>query len=169
MSLTLGVAFVVAHRVYDLRGPAVQQSVAAPLTDAQSRQQVLETARQFVSAGEFRAANGTYLLATCTADEQPPYKGTADLNFELPTIAETPAYFRKIARAMKARGWREGLPPGHHPGGFTLAKDGVVAVYYRHPDVPRRGVLEIDGECRNVTDHKSDITGFIDITGQLYG
>jgi len=35
--------------------------------------------------------------------------------------------------------------------------------------VPRRGVLEIDGECRNVTDHQSDTTGFIDITGQLYG
>jgi hypothetical protein len=28
-------------------------------------------------------------------------------------------------------------------------------------------VLQIHGECRNITDHRVDATGFVDITGQL--
>ena len=44
----------------------------------------------------------------------------------------------------------------------------MTAIYYRHPDVPRRAVVQVYGECRNMTDHQSDRTGFLDITGQLY-
>jgi hypothetical protein len=48
-----------------------------------------------------------------------------------------------------------------------LAKNGVLAVYYRIPDVADRAVLQIDGECRNSTDHQLDTTGFVDVTGDL--
>ena len=68
---------------------------------------------------------------------------------------------------MTTQGWKVGTAPAHHPEGWTLAKDGVVALYYRHPDIPDRAVLQIDGECRNVTDHQRDTTAFVDITGEL--
>ena len=165
-SLTLGVAFVAAHRIYDLRGPAVE-APAVPLTDDEARQQVIESARQFVGAGRLKAPRATYLLMSCSSDDQPPYQGSVYLNFDVPTITETPAYFREIAGAMKARGWHEGLPPKRYPGGRTLAKDGLTAIYHRHPDVPQRGVLKIYGECRTVTDHRLDTTGFVDITDQI--
>lgn len=165
-SLVLGVAFVVTHRIYDLRGAAMRP--VEPLTDAQSRQQVLEPARQFVAAG-LTSPSASYLLMSCTSDEEPPYQGTVYLNFDVPGMAETPAYFRRIAADMKARGWHEGLRPNRHPGGRTLAKDGVTAVYYRNPEVPGRGVLQIHGECRNMTDHSLDAAGFVDVTGQLGG
>lgn len=163
-SLSLGVGFVVTHRIYDLRGAAMRP--VDPLTDAQSRQQVLEPARQFVAAG-LQSPSASYLLMSCTNDETPLYQGTVYLNFDVPSITETPAYFRRIAAAMVARGWHEGLAPNRHPGGRTLAKDGVTAVYYRSPEVQGRGVLEINGECRNMTDHSLDTVGFVDVTEQL--
>ena len=168
LSVVLAVAFIIMHRVYDLRGPAVEPP-PNPITDAQAEAQVLDSARQVVGAGKLRAASGTYILVSCALENVPPYQGTAYLNFDTPSITETPAYFRQIARSLTARGWTEGLPPGHHPGGHTLVKAGVTAVYYRHPDVAGRGVLKIHGECRNMTDHRSDRTGFTDITGRLYG
>jgi len=164
-SLTLGLAFVIAHRVYDLRGAAV--APVEPLTDDQARHQVLESARLFVSAGRMTTPTATYLLTSCTGDGLPPYQGSLYASFDVPTITETPAYFRRIAGEMTARGWREGLPPSRHPGGRTLAKNGVTAVYYRDPDLAGRGVLQISGECRTVSDHRGGDTGFIDVTGQL--
>ena len=43
----------------------------------------------------------------------------------------------------------------------------MTAVYYPNLDVPGRGVLQIYGECRNVTDHRADPTGWVDITAAL--
>lgn len=165
-SLTLGLAFVVVHRIYDLRGAAVE-APADPLTADEAGRQVLGPAREFVRAGRLEAPRATYLLMSCSGDDQPPYQGAVFLEFDVPSIAATPAYFREIAGAMKARGWHEGLPPARHPGGWTLARDGLAAVYHRHPDLPGRGVLKIYGECRTVTDHRLDTTGFVDVTAAL--
>lgn len=140
---------------------------ATPMTDQQSMDQVVGHARQFVAAGRLRRASGSYILQSCQPDDGPPYQGSVYLNFDLPTITETPAFFRAIARAMNRYGWADGLPPGHHPGGKVLSKDGATAVYYRHPDVPGRGVLQIYGECRNFADHRHDASGFVDITRSL--
>jgi hypothetical protein len=166
ISLVLGSLFVVTHRIYDSRDT---ETPVAPLTDDQARAQVLDQARQFVGAGKLGAPSGVYLLMSCTSQERPPYQGTVRVNFDVPTVAETPVYFREIARAMEARGWHEGLPPGRRPGGHTLAKGGLIAVYYRDPDVPGRGLLQISGECRNFTDHQDDPPGFVDITSELQG
>jgi hypothetical protein len=165
-TLTLGLAFVVVHRIYDLRGAAVE-APAVPLTAEQARQQVLEPARQFVGAGRLGDPTASYLLMSCRGDDGPPYQGSVYLTFDVPSITETPAYFREIAGAMKARGWKEGLPPNRHPGGRTLARDGLTAVYHRHPDLQGRGVLKIYGECRTLTDHRSDTTSFVDVTAAL--
>lgn len=166
VSLILGAAFIKLHRTEDLRGAAVERP-AHPFTDAQAKDQVVASARQFVAAGRFKRATGSYILMACREDEDPVYQGSLYLNFDLPTIRETPAYFREIARNLSTAGWREGVPPGHHPGGKTLSRDGVAAVFYRHPDIPGRGVLQIYGECRDVADHRFDDTGFLDVTREL--
>lgn len=166
VSLVLGALFIGLHRAKDVRGAAVEPPVH-PMTDEQSKAQVMATARQFAEAGRFKRVTGSYILMPCEEDDDPVYQGSLYLNFDLPTITETPAYFREIARNLFSAGWREGVPPGHHPGGKVLSKDGVAAVYYRHPDVPGRGVLQIYGECRNVADHRLDTSGFIDISREL--
>lgn len=167
IALVLAVLFVVVERRRDAR--ADPTGVVAPLSDEQSRRQVLEPARQFVGAGRMQSVNAGYLLSSCADEEQPPYQGMVYLNFDVPTVAQTRAYFAEISRAMAARGWREGLPPGRHPGGRTMVKDGLYAVYYRDPDLPGRGILKLYGECRNVTDHRLDTTGFVDVSDQVRG
>lgn len=166
ISLVLGGLFVVAQRIYDPRGA---KTPVASLTDDQAKAQVLDQARQFVEAGKLGAPSGVYLLMSCTSQEQPPYQGSVRVNFDVPTVAETPAYFRRIARAMESHGWHEGLPPGRHPGGHTLAKGGLIAIYFRDPEIAGRGLLQISGECRDVADHRDDPSGFVDITNELQG
>lgn len=163
--LALGALLVVSHRAFK---PPPPVSVT-PLSDAQSRSQVIEVARQFAGAGKLRAPTAGYLLVSCSSVEQPPYQGIIYVTFDVPRVAETKAYFDEIETAMTAAGWRRGEPPGRHPGGRTLAKNGLVAIYYRHPDLPGRGVLQVYGECRNLTDHRQDSTGFVDVTGELVG
>ncbi len=166
LSLVLGSAFIALHRAKDVHGAAVERP-AHPLTDGQSKAQVLDTARQFVAAGRLTGTTGSYILMPCEEDDDPVYQGSLYVNFDLPPIRDIPKFFREIARNLSAGGWREGVPPGHHPGGKTLSRQGVAAVYYRHPDVPGRGVLQIYGECRNVADHRLDTTGFIDVSPEL--
>jgi hypothetical protein len=164
-TLVLGILFVV--RRDDVR-PAFD-AVASPLSDDQSRRQVLEPARQFVRAGKMRAIDASYLLSSCSSAEEPPYQGLVYLTFDVPTVAETRAYFDEIASGMRAQGWREGLPPGRYPGGRRMVKEGLYAVYYRDPDLSGRGVLKLHGECRNVTDHRLDAAGFVDVTDEVRG
>jgi hypothetical protein len=45
----------------------------------------------------------------------------------------------------------------------------MVAIFHRHRDLAGRGELRIFGECRNVTDHRLDAPGFLDVTGELLG
>ena len=148
-SLGLGSAFISVHRTNDLRGEAVAPP-PPPISEDQAREQVVGAARQFVGAGRLTgrltSADGTYLLATCSSDNEPPYQGTGYLTFDVPTITETPAFFREIARSMTGRGWREGQAPAHHPGGKTLIKDSVIAQYYPGPEPARsRGVAGLRG------------------------
>jgi len=168
ISLLLGSAFVVLHRLRDPDGAAADTS-GSPLSDSEARRQVLDPARLFVADGRLRAVTGSYLLQSCGDGNEPPYRGVVYLNFDVPTVAETPAYFRGIARAMRDHGWVEGIAPNSHPGGKTLSRDGLSARYHRNPDVPGRGVLQIYGQCRNVTDHRPDAAGFVNITDELSG
>lgn len=161
-SLALGGAFIVLNR---MKNPA--ETAVVPLTDDQARQQVLGPAREFVDAGGLQAVSATYILASCQVTDEPPYQGTVYLSFGLPSVAETPAYFRGVAGAMRARGWAEGLPPNRHPGGKILSRDGVRALIYRSPDVAGRGVLELSGECRNLS--SAGDTGFVDVTAEVDG
>lgn len=166
VSLVLGATFITLHRLKDLRGEAVE-ALERTLTDDQSRRQVLDSAREFVAAARLPAATGSYLLASCRQNNEPPYQGTVYLEFDVPAVARTPAFFREVARSMVGRGWTEGLAPLRHPGGKVLAREGVTALLYRNPDIPGRGVLRISGACRNISDHRLDSIGFIDITGEL--
>jgi hypothetical protein len=162
--LALGAAFIVVHRMYDLRG----LPTFTPQTAEQSRQQVLGPARQIIATGSLQQSNASYLLQSCSSDDQPPYQGTLYVGFAVPGVVQTRALFRQIAQTMQTQGWRIGLPPGRHPDGWTLAKGGVIAVYYRDPDQEGRGVLRVYGECRDVADHRLDGGGgFLDVTREL--
>ena len=164
-TLVLSAGYIAVHRMYDLRG----LTTIAPQSDEQSRQQVLGPARQIIAAGSLRHSSATYLLQSCTTEDLPPYQGTVFVAFPVPDVVGTRKLFRQIAQKMSIQGWRIGLPPGHHPDGWTLAKDGVIAIYYRDPDQDGQGVLRVYGECRDIADHRQDGGGFLDVSRELTG
>jgi hypothetical protein len=91
------------------------------------------------------------------------------MNFQLPSAGKNDMllYFRKIADALVADGWTEGLPPNQHLLGHTLTKHGVTAIFYPNPDRASFGIMQLYGECRDMTDHANDTSAWTDITGQL--
>ena len=149
------------------RGPAAAglDRPAVPLTDDQSRAQVVGSARQLVTLADLPRATGGYTLLSCKNENEPPYQGAADIHFELPSNAV--GYFEKFAATLLAHGWQEGLPPNHRVVGKTLSKDGVTAIAYRDNDIRRLGIMKIYGECRNITNHRIDTAAWTDITDQL--
>ncbi|WP_133066951.1 hypothetical protein [Mycolicibacterium sphagni] len=166
VSLILGLSFIALHQFRDLRGAAVDP-VAQPLTDEQARLQVLAPAREIAGAGKLTGVTANYLLMSCKNADEPPYQGAIYLNFNVPAVLDTPKYFSSIAAAMTANGWTEAMPPSRHPGGRTFTRSGVTVIYFRNTDAGDRGTMQIYGECRDTADHRSDTTGWVDVTAAL--
>lgn len=168
VSLVLGASYIALHRFREMRGPAVEP-VAKPLSDEQARRQVLTPAREIVGAAQLTAVSGSYLLMSCKNTDEPPYQGAIYLNFDVPPVLDTPNYFQSISSTMTRQGWAEGMPPNRHPGGRTFTHGGVTVIFYRNADLVDRATMQIYGECRDVTDHRTDTTGWVDVTSALLG
>jgi len=162
ISLVLGIGFVAINTSPDTAVSALGKS--APLTDDQSRAQVIESARQIVTIAQLRDVNGSYVFLSCTNEHDPPYQAALYLNFPLPD-ANSVRYIRDIAAAMAAHGWQGSPSIGEHFG-LKLSREGVSSTFHENPDA-RFGTMRIYGECRNMADHRNDNPAWKDITDQL--
>lgn len=145
-----GVAFLL------LRRDALDRP-AHPLSDQESKAQVLDPAREIVSVARLHVVAGSYLLMSCNNETDPPYQGAIYLTLDLPDVT---GYFDHGAAALVSHGW-------HNSSGATLSRNGVTAVLHRDPDHDGSAIMKVYGECRNVADHRNDPTGWVDITDQL--
>ncbi len=163
MSLVLGIGFVIINASPEPTGGAPGN--AAPLTDEQARDQVVDSARQIVTAAELRGVTGGSIFLSCTNEHDPPYQAAVYLNFQM---SETNSVKRigEIAAAMTTHGWQEAPTMGEHYG-RKLTKDGVTSTFHRGLDDARFGIMRIYGECRNTGDHRNDNPAWTDITDQL--
>jgi hypothetical protein len=166
VSLLLGGAFLSVDRLHSSAADSLDHPVN-PVTDDQTKAQVVEPAKQIVSLSGLQTTSAGYLLMSCKDRDDPPYRGAIYLNFALPADARADTYFPTIAATLVAHGWTEGLPPSDHVFGRTLSKDAVTAIIYRHSDDPGVGVLRLSGQCRDMNDHRNDATGWSDITGDF--
>jgi hypothetical protein len=166
VSLLLGGAFLSMGRLHTSTSDILDHP-AHPVSDDQSQAQVLESAKQVVTAAGLHTTNAGYLLMSCKDRDNPPYQGAIYLTFALPADARADTYFPTIAEALVAHGWTEGLPPNDHVFGKTLTKDAVTAITYPQRDDKSLGVLRLYGQCRNMNDHRNDTTAWIDVTGQF--
>lgn len=166
ISLGLGGAFLAVDRLHSTPGDAIGHP-ANPVSDEQSHAQAVGAAKHIVDVGKLHTTAAGYLLMSCVDRDDPPYQGAVYLTFAVPAESRADTYLPSVASALMSDGWAQGLPPGDHAFGKTLSKDGVNAVIYRHDNEPNLGVLRVYGECRNMTDHRSDATAWVDITGQL--
>jgi len=166
-TLVLGAGTLVVGRLHSSAASAGEHP-SRTATDEQTKAEVVEQAKQIVAVAALQNATAGYLLMSCKDHESPPYQGAVFMDFALPADAHGNKYFQDIARAMTARGWREGLPPNQNVFGTTLSKDGVTASIYPDSNSPAHGIARIHGQCRDMNDHRHDSMAWVDITDQLH-
>jgi hypothetical protein len=166
VSLLLGGLFLLVGKLHPSPAEALDHP-AQPVSDDQSEAQVLEPAKQIVTTAGLQQPTAGYLLMSCKDVSDPPYQGAIYLNFVVPADVRADNYFRGIADAMVAHGWRQGIPPSRYTYGATLYRGEVTAIVYRDSNVPDVGVLRLYGQCRNMNDHRNDSNAWADITDRL--
>ncbi|WP_199182821.1 hypothetical protein [Mycobacterium sp. 4858] len=130
------------------------EDTAHPMSDDQTRAQVIEPARQIVAAANLDGVSGAFSFASCNDQGDPPFQGTVTLSFLI--HGDPDAYFQQVRTAMIAHGWSDGAPPGQHYHGATLNKDGVAASISFMPSDHSYGQIILDGQCRNMGNHKGE-------------
>lgn len=166
-ALIVGGVWLAIDRLHARAADAVEHPGPAA-TDAQTQTEMIKHARDIVAIAGLRAPTAGYLLMSCKDGDDPPYQGAVYLDFQLPSDADADQYFRSVAAAMVARGWREGLPPNQHLFGRNLSKDGVSAILYPDDDSKTRGVARIYGQCHDITDHRGGKPDWLDISDRLH-
>lgn len=166
VSLVLGGTIVSVDRLHSTPSDALDHP-ASPVTDQQSKDQVVEPARRIVTLTELRTASAGYLLMSCKNREDPPYQGAVYVTFTLPADERPDSYLDTVASVLRAHGWAEGPPPNNHAFARIFSQDAVTVTIHRDDDDPGVGVLRLYGQCRNMNDHRHDPTGWVDVTGEL--
>jgi hypothetical protein len=150
---------------------------ANPLSDDQAEGQVVDAAKQIAQLVSLPDMYGGFTFESCNDQGDPPYRGVVEMSFKLPVDnskgypaeVNPDAFFNQIAATMVAHGWTDGPPPGLHPNGRAINKDGVMAIMSWGPN-PGWSRIQLYGECRNMTDHHNDgKTNWVKITDQLRG
>ncbi len=168
ISLLLGGAFLAVDQLHATPADALNRP-GPPASDEQSRVQAVGAAKNVVSAARLHTTTAGYLLMSCRDRDNPPYQGAVYLTFTIPADTRADAYLPAVAKALVADGWVEGLPPGGHPYSKSLSRNAVTALIYRDDDDANLGVARVYGQCGNTSDHRTDTTGWVDITGEVGG
>jgi len=164
-AVLVGAAFLVINRLHSSAGNVAEHPGPAA-TDAQTQSEVVEQAKDIVAVAALQQPTASYLLMSCKDNDNPPYQGAIYLDFQLPPDISADEYFRTIAAAMVAHGWREGLPPNQHIFGRNLSKDGVNAILYPDRDSTTHGVGRIYGQCHDMNSHRA--AAWVDVTDRLH-
>lgn len=137
---------------------------AHPMSDEQTKAQVIEPAKQIVAAANLEGVSGAFSFASCNDQGDPPYQGTVTVSFLIHGDPDT--YFQHVRAAMIAHGWNNGAPPGQRYHGAPLNKDGVTTSITFMASDHSYGQIILDGECRNTGRHKGE-GQWLNITDQL--
>ncbi|WP_197519426.1 hypothetical protein [Mycobacterium sp. E2327] len=165
-SLLMSGAILLVDRLHTTTSDVLDHP-ANPVSDDQSQAQAVESARQIVTLTGLRTTSAGYTLMSCKNRDDPPYQGAIYLTFALPAGTQAEAYFPGLAATLVGHGWTEGLPPNDHVFARSLTKDAVTAIVYRQTEAPDVGVLRVYGQCRNMNDHRTDVTAWTDVTDRL--
>jgi hypothetical protein len=138
---------------------------AHPLSDAQGMAQVVDPAKQIVTAAKLDGVTGLFTFTSCNDQGDPPYQGKVTMTFLI--HGDPDAYFQTIEQSMLNSGWNQGPIPGQVFHGSTLHKGGVTANMSYLPSDHAYGEIFVLGECRVTADHHHDNASGTDITGQL--
>ena len=150
----------------DQSTPKADGPTAPPPSDAESRAQVVDTAKDVVRATDLRVTYASFQWEWCNDQGDPPFHGRVDMAFEVPPGADSQGLGRQIAATLaELPGWAPGPPPGFQPAGDVVHRGGVMVIV-GPGNYPERGAVEIYGEGRNMNDHRDD-NELTDITAEV--
>jgi hypothetical protein len=164
--MLLGGCALVFPKPHSSGSPNPFDDSAHPMTDDQTKAQVIEPAKEIVAAASLQGVTGAFSFASCNDQGDPPYQGTVTMSFLLHGDPE--AHFQQVRAALQSHGWSEGAPPGQRYHGTTLNKNGVTANIGYFPSDHTYGQINLYGQCRNTANHKGE-GRWVDITNQLNG
>ena len=122
VALTMVVAAGAAFLVLRTRGDALDRP-QGPLSDEQSKAQVVEPAKEIVALAKLHSAVGGYILMSCKNRTDPPYQGAIYLTFDVPrrpiTSIRLPASLQLARLAAIATASR-------YLSGTTISKNGAL-------------------------------------------
>src|SRR3984893_2477024 len=95
------VAACAAFLVLRTRGDALNRP-AQPLSDEQTKTQVIEPAKQIVAVANLHGASGGYILMSCRNEADTAYQGALYVTFDLP---ESVDYFAQVPPALVPHAW----------------------------------------------------------------
>lgn len=124
-AVLLGGCAQAPHKRHAAGAPNPYEDSGHPMSDDQTKAQVIEPAKQIVAAANLDAVSGAFSFASCNDQGDSPYQGTVTFSFLI--HGDPDAYFQQLRVAMTAHGWNTGAPPGQHYHGVTLNKEGVTA------------------------------------------
>ncbi|MCA2244762.1 hypothetical protein JF781_20595 [Mycobacterium sp. WUMAC-067] len=165
-ALLLGGCAQALHKPHADGAPNPYEDSGHPMSDDQTKAQVIEPAKQIVAAANLDGVSGAFSFASCNDQGDTPYQGTVTLSFLI--HGDPDAYLQRVRAAMIAHGWNDGAPLAQHYHGASLNKDGVAASISYMPSDHSYGQIILDGQCRNIGNHKGE-GKWVNINDQLAG
>ncbi len=150
-----------------------REAVSHPMPPLQARAQVVDAARDIITALHGEVTEATFSYESCNDQGDAPFRGVVNLSFWMPGVAHNqPADPQTVINGLAADGWSTDSDFKSH--GQTLKKNGVNIILSIAPQPPpaitlvRHVGVKVDGECRDSSDHRTDgSTAPVDVSKEI--
>jgi hypothetical protein len=147
--------------------------VTDPISPQQARAQVVDAARDIVTALHADLTEATFHYETCNDQGEPPFRGVVYVSLWMPGIPhDQPVDPHTVISALVADGWSTDSDFRSHAP--TLRKNNVNIIVDVTPRPPA-GItigghvgVDVNGQCRDTFDHRTDHSILsVDISNEL--
>jgi hypothetical protein len=134
---------------------SLKNDVPNPMTPQQSKAQVLDAAKEIVSALGLRVVDAVFWHSSCNDQGEAPFRGQIRIGYPpAPSMEESEIEITDMAQRLQSSGWSRDSDFRSH--GTVLEKNNVVAVLGpQNVSNPNRDI-QLFGECRDMTTSKGD-------------
>lgn len=128
----------------------MMSGVVNPMTPQQSRDQVIDAARQVIATLGLHVVEAWFWHSACNSRGDPPFRGHMRIGYPLAGSYEAAdAQITAMAATLQRAGWS--ADPTFHSHAPALKNNSVIVVLRpQDPNAATRGV-ELIGECRDLT------------------
>ena len=135
--------------------------VPDPISPQQARAEVIDAARDILATLHGEVTKALFSYESCNDQGEPPFRGMVNVSFWMPGVPhDQPVDPQRVIQPLVAHGWSPDSDfVSHSP---TLRKDkvNIIVTVAPHPpagvELIRHVGVEVDGECRDKFDHRSD-------------